>query len=386
MSADEHYEAIARGWLSTRPAAPPEPKSDADVCRANGWGPGTRLVGDEGYGPTVIEIRYVGERVIVAKAISHDGEPMDVRESVWTLSCRDWRVVDSAPPAAPPSEPARDLTPDERHVMRTALRATVQFIEQEKAAAPEEDRTVPWTCWRCGPVDPHAIDASHPRGQGCGACDWTGVDLRRYRDAITTLRARVAELEAVLRSICDVTGYTLDADGHARGYPEWSELPRLLGEATRQAGRAHEAVARTEAERDAALKRAEQAEPVPMLLHCPECRARHVDVGEFATKHHHTHACQSCGMVWRPAIGPTRGVQFLPGFKNDDEAAPVELTDVELLRRVVKCPPASHRPASRWSLVGAVFSVGSTSATALCRRLGFDPDETIGFEEGDDDE
>ncbi len=40
--------------------------------------------------------------------------------------------------------------------------------------------------------------------------------------------------------------------------------------------------------------------------------------GEFATKPHHTHACQSCGMVWRPAIGPTVGVQFLPGFKNPD--------------------------------------------------------------------
>lgn len=59
--------------------------------------------------------------------------------------------------------------------------------------------------------------------------------------------------------------------------------------------------------------------PVPMVLHCPECRARHIDVGEFATKVHHTHACQSCGFVWRPAVVPTLGVQFLPGFKNEDE-------------------------------------------------------------------
>jgi hypothetical protein len=58
--------------------------------------------------------------------------------------------------------------------------------------------------------------------------------------------------------------------------------------------------------------------PVPMILHCPECRARHIDAGEFATKWHHTHACQHCGMVWRPAIGPTIGVQFLPGFKNTE--------------------------------------------------------------------
>jgi len=56
--------------------------------------------------------------------------------------------------------------------------------------------------------------------------------------------------------------------------------------------------------------------PVPMLLWCPECGERHIDLGEFATKPHHTHACQACGMVWRPAVGPTVGVQYLPGFKN----------------------------------------------------------------------
>jgi hypothetical protein len=60
-----------------------------------------------------------------------------------------------------------------------------------------------------------------------------------------------------------------------------------------------------------------RVDPVPMILTCPTCKARHVDVGEFAIKPHHTHACQNCGMVWRPAIVPTVGVQFLPGFKSD---------------------------------------------------------------------
>jgi hypothetical protein len=60
------------------------------------------------------------------------------------------------------------------------------------------------------------------------------------------------------------------------------------------------------------------AQPIPMLLHCPMCNARHIDEGEFATKPHHTHACQSCGMCWRPAIVATCGVQFLPGFKNGE--------------------------------------------------------------------
>lgn len=57
-------------------------------------------------------------------------------------------------------------------------------------------------------------------------------------------------------------------------------------------------------------------EPIPMILFCM-CGQRHIDEGEFATKPHHTHACQACGIVWRPAIGPTVGVQFLPGFKNE---------------------------------------------------------------------
>jgi hypothetical protein len=56
--------------------------------------------------------------------------------------------------------------------------------------------------------------------------------------------------------------------------------------------------------------------PIPMRLPCPACSTLHIDEGEFATKPHHTHACQGCGMVWRPAIVPTVGVRFLPGFKN----------------------------------------------------------------------
>ena len=59
-------------------------------------------------------------------------------------------------------------------------------------------------------------------------------------------------------------------------------------------------------------------QPLPMLLWCPGCFERHIDEGEFATRPHHTHACQKCGMVWRPALVHTVGVRFLPGFKNDE--------------------------------------------------------------------
>ena len=64
-----------------------------------------------------------------------------------------------------------------------------------------------------------------------------------------------------------------------------------------------------------------RTELIEMLLWCPSCGARHVDEGEFATKPHHTHACQTCGMCWRPSVRYTCGVQFLPGFKN---VSPIE--------------------------------------------------------------
>jgi len=77
--------------------------------------------------------------------------------------------------------------------------------------------------------------------------------------------------------------------------------------------------------------------PVQMLLFCPMCHTKHIDEGEFATKPHHSHACQGwlverqplggtqqlrrCGHVWRPAIVPTVGVETLPGFLNDPAPA-----------------------------------------------------------------
>jgi rubredoxin len=55
---------------------------------------------------------------------------------------------------------------------------------------------------------------------------------------------------------------------------------------------------------------------IPMILTCPQCGERHIDEGVFETVAHHTHACQGCGFVWRPAKVNTHGVQFLPGYRN----------------------------------------------------------------------
>lgn len=70
-----------------------DPGSAAGICRVRGWGPGTRLAGDEGYGETVIQITAVGSRSVLAEVLTHKGEPARRGESTWDLSFRDWREV-----------------------------------------------------------------------------------------------------------------------------------------------------------------------------------------------------------------------------------------------------------------------------------------------------
>lgn len=61
--------------------------SDAELCRRNGWGVGTRLVGDDGYNPTTITITAIGQDSILA---SDNNYPL---EASWTLKCREWEEV-----------------------------------------------------------------------------------------------------------------------------------------------------------------------------------------------------------------------------------------------------------------------------------------------------
>ena len=65
----------------------------AVVARERGWTAGTRLIGDEGHGPDIIEITAVGEANLLVKCVSHNGTPAaKPRETSWTLSCRDWKL------------------------------------------------------------------------------------------------------------------------------------------------------------------------------------------------------------------------------------------------------------------------------------------------------
>ena len=70
--------------------------SAAAKCRANGWIPGTLLVGDEGYGPTVIRITAVGEEQILAVMVSQNGIPTPYfSEGEWSLNYRNWKKAEA---------------------------------------------------------------------------------------------------------------------------------------------------------------------------------------------------------------------------------------------------------------------------------------------------
>ena len=131
-------------------------------------------------------------------------------------------------------------------------------------------------------------------------------------------------------------------------------------------GRFGEAIPTGEATAEAATEPA----PIPMVLTCPSCGERHIDRDSFAVRPHHTHACQHCGLTWRPAIVPTVGVEFLPGFKNVenwqemwealldaqrewmfrrfDEGLPLAWVRERVSRTQPACIVVAHKDEGRW--------------------------------------
>lgn len=56
----------------------------------------------------------------------------------------------------------------------------------------------------------------------------------------------------------------------------------------------------------------ERAEPIPVLLYCPNCGGQHVDAPQpekgWTNPPHRSHECQACGWIWRVADVATVGV------------------------------------------------------------------------------
>ena len=64
----------------------------------------------------------------------------------------------------------------------------------------------------------------------------------------------------------------------------------------------------------------------------------------------------------------------------------MSLTAEDLVKRAVASAGHGEREElPRWSWVGRIFGVGSTSAAHLCRHFGFDPDETRGRDDSEDE-
>ena len=72
-----------------------EYKYDADICRENGWGVGTRLIADEDTDPIEIEITAVGLKHVLAALVERDGTIHASSEWYWSLQHREWRKVES---------------------------------------------------------------------------------------------------------------------------------------------------------------------------------------------------------------------------------------------------------------------------------------------------
>ena len=69
-----------------------EPRTAANIARQRGWGVGTRLVGTDDFGTTVIEITAIGRFLLLASRVDEDGR-LHPTESTWHLDARDWKVA-----------------------------------------------------------------------------------------------------------------------------------------------------------------------------------------------------------------------------------------------------------------------------------------------------
>lgn len=66
-------------------------ENSADYCRRKGWAPGTKITGNEGYGPTVEKITAIGEETVLTKTLHKDGSCSS--EHIWTHTCRKWEKI-----------------------------------------------------------------------------------------------------------------------------------------------------------------------------------------------------------------------------------------------------------------------------------------------------
>lgn len=87
---------------------------------------------------------------------------------------------------------------------------------------------------------------------------------------------------------------------------------------------------------------AQQSEPIPMVLYCPNCGMQHIDKAEMPDPYpafgvddepwlnppHRSHLCHGCGKIWRPADVATVGVASIKTMGRND-TWPVDADEIE---------------------------------------------------------
>jgi hypothetical protein len=109
------------------------------------------------------------------------------------------------------------------------------------------------------------------------------------------------------------------------------------------------------------------AEPIAMLLYCPQCGQQHVDepderTPDWTNPPHRSHLCHDCGCIWRPADVPTSGVAAIKTCGKADTWSP-ERGNAE--RAAI---------AAYESAVTDIAKLGTVSLTSLdghCVRIDF---------------
>lgn len=61
------------------------------------------------------------------------------------------------------------------------------------------------------------------------------------------------------------------------------------------------------------IKASQEAAPIPMILHCPNCQVQHIDTASetWSNPPHRSHLCHNCGFIWRPCDTATVGVEYI---------------------------------------------------------------------------
>jgi hypothetical protein len=101
-------------------------------------------------------------------------------------------------------------------------------------------------------------------------------------------------------------------------------------------------------------------EPIPTILHCPRCHARHVDAPEpengWTNPPHKSHLCRNCGIVWRPANVPTYGVARIESRGERDTWPP--------------CGECGGTGAVEYALPGFSCDLEQSTEMATCDKCG----------------